>query len=254
MGKGKGKGLGSIEEEKADATQWGVDDGWYDGSCQQPQDHYIGDDEPWDQDWSGQGEGDGSSQSEPEKELGSLSHALELSSLDISTMDLSGFCTASGEIIEEQGNASQAGYSERGRAMRFRRKLHNVHKPLVSMSQVAGKGNLAIMTSDGGSVIEADSIGGRLITAVLAKIRNRTRPGAGGELLRLYNENGVYNFYLQCADGTWKRYNLDSGAAATVFPVLDAQNEIAELATETPTNLALTSGASVSGNRGPVKP
>ena len=58
-----------------------------------------------------------------------------------------------------------------------------------------------MMTDEGGSVIDANSVGGRLVKAVLDKIRRSSR---GGEHFRLYNENGVYNFYLQDNNGVWK--------------------------------------------------
>ena len=173
---------------------------------------------------------------------------LSLTSLDLSAMDIAGFCTASGEILDDMGGASQVGYSEHGRAIQLNGKLLQVHKPLVSMSQIANKDSLAIMTDEGGSVIDASSVGGRLVKAVLDKIRRSTR---GGEHVRLYNENGVYNFYLQDNKGVWKRYNLDSGAAVTVFPVHDEQNAVA---TASSSSSGKVTSAPVSGNRGQASP
>ena len=34
----------------------------------------------------------------------------------------------------------------------------------------------------------------------------------------LYQEKGIYNFYLQGEDYRWKRFNYDSGAGETAMP------------------------------------
>ena len=105
------------------------------------------------------------------------------------------------------------------------------------------------MTKEGGSVIDENSVSGRLVKAVLGKIR---RSSNGGEHVRLYNEHGVYNFYLQNRDGAWEKYNLDSGAAGTVFPVHGAG---ANAAPEAKTKVRDGVRAAVaSGNRGQARP
>ena len=62
-----------------------------------------------------------------------------------------------------------------------------------------------------------------LMTEVIA-VQNT----ASDELLKLYVESGVYNFYVRDDSGAWNNMNYDTGAAEIVFPASDFQRQSPE--------------------------
>ena len=45
-----------------------------------------------------------------------------------------------------------------------------------------------------------------------------TRQARSDELIRLYREDNIYNFYVKGFDGNWQAQNFDTGAAVSVLP------------------------------------
>ena len=43
-----------------------------------------------------------------------------------------------------------------------------------------------------------------------------TRQAQTDELVKLYKENNIYNFYVKDLDGNWQAQNFDAGAAESV--------------------------------------
>ena len=131
-------------------------------------------------------------------------------------LDLNGFKTASGEIIEDGGPVNIRGYLENGMPCSIPGRRALVHKPLVAASRFGKKGLLMLMDGHGGTVIDGRGELAEKIKQLIVK-EFSSRPQS--QLVKLYLENGVYNFYVQNEDFTWAKYNLDSGAAETVMPL-----------------------------------
>ena len=45
-----------------------------------------------------------------------------------------------------------------------------------------------------------------------------TRQVRSDELIRLYREDNIYNFFVKGLDGSWQAQNFDTGAAVSVLP------------------------------------
>ena len=45
-----------------------------------------------------------------------------------------------------------------------------------------------------------------------------TRQARSDELINLYKENNIYNFYVKGLNGNWHAQNFDTGAAVSVLP------------------------------------
>ena len=45
-----------------------------------------------------------------------------------------------------------------------------------------------------------------------------TRQARTDELIKLYKEDNIYNFYVKGFDGNWQAQNFDTGAAVSVLP------------------------------------
>ena len=73
-----------------------------------------------------------------------------------------------------------------------------------------------LMDGHGGTVIDGKGELAEKIKQLIVK-EFSSRPQS--QLVKLYLENGVYNFYVQNEDFTWAKYNLDSGAAENVMPL-----------------------------------
>ena len=74
-----------------------------------------------------------------------------------------------------------------------RTKIANVHKPLVSVYKCLSKGRPAVLDEHGGDVLPLNSAAAQDIQRILKKA------AASGKRkwLKLYQERGIYNFYLQ---------------------------------------------------------
>ena len=179
-GKGKGKGhkaAGSLEDDAKD----GEEEAWYAEA--------------------------GAEEEQWEPEAGSI----ELACLDISSADLNGFKLASGEIIEDEGPYEIKGTLENGMKVSIAGRRAQVHKALVSASKLAEKGNFIILHARGGHVVSRDTKLGKDLGNMVKKLDVDPMLTT----TKVYQEAGVYNFYLNTNDG-WLKMNLDSGAAETV--------------------------------------
>ena len=133
----------------------------------------------------------------------------------MATDDIGAFRTASGEIIDDHGEAKWEGYLESSRRCTVPGHLARVHKPLISTARLTKTGLLVLMDRKGGSSIkEGSTLGKKIKELISGELEKDERQ----RLAKLYVENGVYNMYLQGMDGKWQAFNVDSGAGQTVLP------------------------------------
>ena len=128
-------------------------------------------------------------------------------------LDLNSFKTASGEILLDEGHLLWLCFLQDGRKCRLRGHVADVHKPLISAGNVLDKGKVAILHSNGGSILSWNSPTGNLISRAMTKGTARY-----DELIKLYRESNIYNFYVKGFDGNWRAQNFDTGAAVSVLP------------------------------------
>ena len=102
--------------------------------------------------------------------------------------------TASGELVPTKGQTRVVGEDDRGRNWALKGTRVKCHKPLISAARMVNLGWDHWMTSGGGYCIRRDSAVAKKIAALLEE--EASKPDACG-LLRLYEEFGVYNFYLR---------------------------------------------------------
>ena len=103
------------------------------------------------------------------------------------------FKTASGELVQSEGTGAYFGTDENGTRCKVSGPRAGVHKPLVSAHKCLSKGRLAILDKHGGYIVPLDTAAGKDIQRILKKSSHSQRK----QWLRLYQERGVYNFYLQ---------------------------------------------------------
>ena len=105
-------------------------------------------------------------------------------------LELSSFKTASGEILPDEGQLMWPCFLQDGRKCWLRGHVTDVHKPLIS----AGKDKVAILHSSGGSIHSWNSPTGILISRAMTMGPREARTD---ELVKLYKENNIYNFYVK---------------------------------------------------------
>ena len=105
------------------------------------------------------------------------------------------FKTASGESIPDYGGLKLKALDESGLKRTANGRVTDVHKALISASQCLGKGGqLCWLDGDGGWIIPRREAIGWALEKQLEKLIAKH----GSErLLPIYQENGVYNFYLK---------------------------------------------------------
>ena len=130
-------------------------------------------------------------------------------------LELNSFKTASGEILPDEGQLMWPCFLQDGRKCWLRGHVTDVHKPLISAGKVLGKDKVAILHSSGGSILSWNSPTGILISRAMTKGPRQARTD---ELIKLYKENNIYNFYVKGFDGNWQAQNFDTGAAESVLP------------------------------------
>ena len=81
--------------------------------------------------------------------------------------------------------------------------------------QGVGNDKVAIFHFGGGSILSWRSPIGILISRAMMKGPRQTQTD---ELIKLYKENNIYNFYVKDLDGNWQAQNVDTGVAESVFP------------------------------------
>ncbi|CAK0801268.1 unnamed protein product [Prorocentrum cordatum] len=88
--------------------------------------------------------------------------------------------TASGELVPDEGSLQLKAEDEYGVLRALKGRVTNVHKPLISVGQAAGAGQCSFLGRNGGWIFhEKSPIGKR------------------HQMLPVYREQGVYNFYLK---------------------------------------------------------
>ena len=95
-----------------------------------------------------------------------------------------------------------------GRKCWLRGHVTDIHKPLISAGKVLGKDKVAILHSSGGSILSWNS----------TAMTRGPRQARTDELIKLFKENNIYNFYVKGFDGNWQVQNFDTGAAVSVLP------------------------------------
>ena len=128
--------------------------------------------------------------------------------------ELNSFKTASGEILPDEGQLMWPCFLQEGRKCWLRGHVTDVQRPLISAGKVLGKDKVAILHSGGGSIFSWNSPTGNLISRAMTK---DTRQARSDELIRLYREDIIYNFYVKGFDGNWQAQNFDTGAAVSVL-------------------------------------
>ena len=103
------------------------------------------------------------------------------------------FKTASGELVPSEGTGTFEGFGERGMRCRVRGAIADVHKPLVSAHKCLGFGRIAVLDENGGQLVPVNSKAGRAIQGIV----NRVSAAEAKTWLPVYQERGVYNFYLK---------------------------------------------------------
>ena len=103
------------------------------------------------------------------------------------------FKTASGELVQSEGTGVYFGTDENGTRCKVSGPRAGVHKPLVSAHKCLSKGRLAILDEHGGYIVPLSTAAGNDIQRILKKSSNSQKK----QWLKLYQERGVYNFYLQ---------------------------------------------------------
>ena len=107
------------------------------------------------------------------------------------------FKIASGELVPSEGTGTFEGFGESGIRCRVRGAIADVHKPLVSAHKCLGFGRIAVLDEDGGQLVPVNSRAGKAIQGIL----NRSTASEAKTWLPVYQERGVYNFYLRRKGG-----------------------------------------------------
>lgn len=105
----------------------------------------------------------------------------------------SSYRTASGEKIPDYGGVKLQTLDEKGNARKISGRCTEVHKVLASASQLH-KRHDAYLWNGGGMLVPTDS---GLAQALRQEFDRLIRWYGAKDCLNLYEENGVYNFYLQ---------------------------------------------------------
>ena len=121
-----------------------------------------------------------------------------LGSIVVRGTELNSFKTASGEILPDEGKLLWPCFLQDGRKCRLRGHVTDVHKPLISAGNVLDEGKVAILHSGGGSILSWNSPTGILISRAMTRGPRRAQVD---ELIKLYKENNVYNFYVKDLNG-----------------------------------------------------
>jgi hypothetical protein len=102
--------------------------------------------------------------------------------------------TASAEVIPDYGKVTLQGRDQNHQLVELTSRVTEVHKPLLAASDVAKRGMNSWLTPTGGALIHRESPIGRGMQKALGGLIMKY--GTIG-MIRLYNEDGVYNCYLK---------------------------------------------------------
>ena len=106
------------------------------------------------------------------------------------------FKTASGELIGSRGLVRLPGRDEEGHRRAITGALAPVHKPLVSAHRCCSQGFSAVIMEDGGLMVPTKGKLGKKLTRLVEQASGSDRAGC----IPLWQENGVYNFYLKAPE------------------------------------------------------
>ena len=123
--------------------------------------------------------------------------------------------TASGELVPGYGPGVLAGNDENGVGRKLGGEFTEVHKILASAAAVHSKGHFSLLEAGGGYVIPVGSKVGRELLDAYRKIL--AKHGCS-ELLPLWEENGVYNFYLKNVKATPKGADARQSSSSASGP------------------------------------
>ena len=137
------------------------------------------------------------------------------------------FKTASGELVPSEGTGTFVGFGESGMRCRVRGAIADVHKPLVSAHKCLGFGRIAVLDENGGQLVPVNSKAGRAIQGII----NRATAAEAKTWLPVYQERGVYNFYLKTKGG---KRQVPANAAETIEKELNAAGSSDEAAINAP--------------------
>ncbi|CAK0798213.1 unnamed protein product, partial [Prorocentrum cordatum] len=101
--------------------------------------------------------------------------------------------TASGELVPDEGSLQLKAEDEYGVLRALKGRVTNVHKPLISVGQAAGAGQCSFLGRNGGWIFHEKSPIGKRVVGMLEK----EAKAAKHQMLPVYREQGVYNFYLK---------------------------------------------------------
>ncbi|CAK0850901.1 unnamed protein product [Prorocentrum cordatum] len=101
--------------------------------------------------------------------------------------------TASGELVPDEGSLQLKAEDEYGVLRALKGRVTNVHKPLISVGQAAGAGQCSFLGRNGGWIFHEKSPIGKRVVGMLEKEAKTAKH----QMLPVYREQGVYNFYLK---------------------------------------------------------
>eukprot|EP00971_Amphidinium_carterae_P103469 2048482-Amphidinium_carterae.2 len=98
----------------------------------------------------------------------------------------------SGQELEDAGGIKLKGKAVSGRTVLMRMRLTEVHKPLASAHRALQQ-HVAFLTGEGGVLFPKDSLPGRELERYANELWYKHKK----QTIPLYQENGVYNLYVQ---------------------------------------------------------
>ena len=119
--------------------------------------------------------------------------------------------TAIGELVPGYGSGHLGGTDENTKYWKLGGEFTDVHKILVSAGAVHNKGHFSWLEAGGGYVIPIGSKVGKELRDAQREILDKY---GTQELLPLWEENGVYNFYLKNVQSS-SRAAEGSGASSS---------------------------------------
>ena len=118
----------------------------------------------------------------------------------------SSYKTAGGQLVPDLGGVKLTAEDENGQLRRVRGRVSEVHKSLISASKSAQMGQNGWLTKGGGWLVPDDSRASERIHKILQEESEKM----DHKMIPLYEERGVYNFYLKMQPGKGKIESTES--------------------------------------------
>ena len=112
----------------------------------------------------------------------------------------SSYKTAGGQLVPDLGGVKLTAEDENGQLRRVQGRVSEVHKSLISASKSAQMGQNGWLTKGGGWLVPENSRASEKIHKILQEESEKE----GNKMIPLYEERGVYNFYLKMTPGKGK--------------------------------------------------